>query len=322
VIAALGFGATGPALAITAAALSIPATALMRVNGAFANAARRFTLSFFPELFFRPLFFLAAVLAMIWVGLQVSAVTLGLAASLIAFVATGGQWWLLRDVVPRTAAPSHPGRLMRQWRAIARPLLIVGLFSTLFADLSLVMAGLFLPQSELAAFGICIKLAFMVGFAVQIAHQVATPELAASHARREGAAGPRILAQANLLAVAVTFAAVVVCAGLGDRILAIFGPGYADAWPALAVVMASQFVRACFGPNVQLLTITGLQRPMAAVFALSVAVLAATSFLLVPAYGIFGAAVAVALTTLFWALALAFVLYRGSGIRADVLVAY
>jgi O-antigen/teichoic acid export membrane protein len=311
---------TGAGLAIAAAAFAIPATAVMRVNGALANAARRFALSFFPELFFRPFGFFVLVLLMLAAGVPLSAVTLGLAVSAIAVGAAVAQGWGLRSHLPRKAPPQSPARLIRHWRATARPLIIVGVFSTLFADLSLTVAGLFLNKPDLAAFGICIKLAFLVGFVVQLAHQIATPELAASHARRDRSA-PAILGHANLLAVGVTFAAVVVCVALGERILALFGPAYADAKPALILVVASQFVRACFGPNVQILTLMRLQKPMAIVFGLSVVMLVATNLLLIPSFGLVGAAAAVAVTTVFWAAALAVVLHRGAGLRADVLVA-
>jgi O-antigen/teichoic acid export membrane protein len=321
IVAVVAFGwATGAGLAIAAAAFAIPATAVMRVNGALANAARRFALSFFPELFFRPLGFLVLVLLMMAAGLPLSAVTLGLAVSAIAVGAAAAQAWGLRSHLPRKAPPQSPVRLIRHWRATARPLIIVGVFSTLFADLSLAVAGLFLGKSDLAPFGICIKLAFLVGFVVQLAHQIATPELAASHARRESAA-PRILGHANLLAVVVTLAAVVVCVAFGEHVLGLFGPGYGDAKPVLILVVASQFVRACFGPNVQLLTLMRLQKPMAMVFALSVVMLVGANLLLVPGFGVVGAAAAVALTTVFWTAALAVVLHRGAGLRTDVLFA-
>jgi O-antigen/teichoic acid export membrane protein len=60
---------------------------------------------------------------------------------------------------------------------------------------------------------------------------------------------------------------------------------------------------------------------MAVVIALSVAMRVAANLMLVPRFGIAGAGAAVAFTTLFWALALALVLHRGAGLRADVLVA-
>jgi O-antigen/teichoic acid export membrane protein len=303
-----------------AAALAIPAFASLRLYGSIAAATRRFAVSYLPDIFARPILFLAVLAILAAAGAKLSTSAVVLLMTLTAILVAGCQYAaVVRRMPPLTR--TAPARLRRRWRSEARPLILVALFTTLFAEVAILLVTPLLESSDVAAFGLCLKLAFLVGFAVQVAHQIAAPELAASHARRDSAAAPRILGQANLMAVAVTLAATVVCAAAGDRILAVFGPDYAYAKPALVLVMASQVVRACFGPNAQLLTIAGLQRPMTLVIALSIAMLAAANAVLIPAFGIMGAAAAVAATTLFWVLALALLLYRGTGLRADVLMA-
>lgn len=47
-----------------------------------------------------------------------------------------------------------------------------------------------LPSAETAIVGLCLKLALLVGFAVQVAHQVTVPDLADAHARKEHHAIP------------------------------------------------------------------------------------------------------------------------------------
>jgi O-antigen/teichoic acid export membrane protein len=77
--------------------------------------------------------------------------------------------------------------------------------------------------------------------------------------------------------------------------------------------MACQFARAIFGPSVSLLTVIGAQRQNAALAVAALAVLAISNAVLAPLYGVLGAAIAVAIATLFWLVACAVVLGRVSG---------
>jgi O-antigen/teichoic acid export membrane protein len=80
--------------------------------------------------------------------------------------------------------------------------------------------------------------------------------------------------------------------------------------------------RALFGPSAPLLTVIGAQKENAAlaVAALVVlGVLGVSNLVLAPLYGVLGAAIAVAIATLFWLIATAVVLHRLSGMRADAI---
>ncbi|HEX2447255.1 MAG TPA: polysaccharide biosynthesis C-terminal domain-containing protein [Methyloceanibacter sp.] len=98
--------------------------------------------------------------------------------------------------------------------------------------------------------------------------------------------------------------------------LAIFGPEFTSAKTALLILMACQLARALFGPSTLLLNVIGAQRHNAALAVAALIVLIGANLVLVPPYGVLGAAIAVAIATLFW---LVFVLGRLSGLRTDAL---
>jgi O-antigen/teichoic acid export membrane protein len=105
----------------------------------------------------------------------------------------------------------------------------------------------------------------------------------------------------------------------GETLLALFGPEFAGAKLPLLVLMACQLARALFGPSVPLLTVIGAQRENAALALATMAVLAVADLALAPLYGVLGAAIAVAVATLFWLVAAAIMLMRLSGLRTDAL---
>jgi O-antigen/teichoic acid export membrane protein len=305
-------------LALAAAALSIPAHAYLRLNGYFAAAIRRFALSYLPDTSIRPFLLLGGVLLLIACGLT-------LTASLVAWLLTAIltalaliQYALLRKDLPndRMAAPA---RLTKLWRREANPLIVVALFTNYFADVDILIVTPLLTSAETAALGLCLKLSLLVGFAVQVAHQIVVPDLADARARKDkGSIGDTVL-RAFAFPLAITAAAMAVVALWGEDLLAIFGPEFTSAKTALLMLMACQLARALFGPSTLLLTVIGAQRHNAALAVAALIVLIGANLVLAPLYGVLGAAIAVAIATLVWLVACAIVLGRLSGLRTDAL---
>jgi O-antigen/teichoic acid export membrane protein len=86
----------------------------------------------------------------------------------------------------------------------------------------------------------------------------------------------------------------------GDKLLAIYGPGYAQAYPSLIVLVIAQLVNTLCGPVGALLTMTGHEWYTFWVLGFSTLVNVILTILLIPFWGLAGAAVASASTTIFW----------------------
>ena len=325
--AVLAFGALWPSLtlearlATIAAGLAIPANAALRLNGSLATAVRRFGLTYLPDTCIRPFMLLAGVLIMIAAGVTLTAPNVTL---LLTFIFTGialAQYLLLRKDLPRgasaAAAQAAPPRLVKIWRREATPLILVALFTFFFADVDILLVTPLLASADTAIVGLCLKLALLVGFAVQVAHQVVVPDLADAHARKEHSAIRDVLLKALGFPVAVTIAALVFVALWGETLLSLFGPEFTGAKIPLLILLGCQLVRAVFGPSVPLLTVIGAQRENALLAVSALVVLALANVILAPAYGVLGAAFAVAIATVFWLAACSLVLARLSGLRTD-----
>jgi O-antigen/teichoic acid export membrane protein len=313
-------------LATTAAALSIPANAALRLNGSLAAAIRRFALAYLPDTCFRPFVLLGGILLMIAAGVTLTAANVTALLTVVFVGLALVQYLLLRKDIPRSDAvacapaagmPDAPPRLVKLWRREAKPLILVALFTYFFADVDILIVTPLLPSADTAIVGLCLKLALLVGFAVQVAHQVVVPDLADAHARKEHGAIRDVVLKALAFPLTVTVAALVVVALWGETILSLFGPEFTGAKIPLLILLACQLLRALFGPNVPLLTVIGAQRQNAALAVSALVVLAVSNLVLAPTYGVLGAAIAVAIATLFWLGACSLVLARLTALRTD-----
>lgn len=305
--------------ALIAAGVSIPANAALRLNGSLAAAIRRFGLAYLPDTCFRPFVLLAGVLVLVALGVTLTASTVTWLLTGIFVGLAFTQYALLRKNMPKGEAPVAPRRLVTRWRREAKPLIVVALFTYFFADVDILIVTPLLTSADTAAIGLCLKLALLVGFAVQVAHQVVVPDFADARARKDAATIRDVALKALAFPLAITTAAMIVVLVWGEQILSVFGPEFTSAkWP-LVILMGCQLARAVFGPSVPLLTVIGAQRQNAALAIAALSVLILSNVVLAPLYNVLGAAIAVLIATLFWLIATAIVLGRLSGLRTDAL---
>ena len=148
---------------------------------------------------------------------------------------------------------------------------------------------------------------------------VAAPLFAAAHAR----GGREALQRAATKAAHLGFwPSLAVAAGLlvfGEPLLRLFGAPFVAVRLPLAVLVGGQLVNAAAGPVGYLLAMTGHQDDNARVFAVSALLNLGLNALLIPAFGLIGAASATALTMAVWNLWLHALTVRRLGVRGSVL---
>ena len=107
---------------------------------------------------------------------------------------------------------------------------------------------------------------------------------------------------------------------LGELMLTLFGPDFVAGYPLLFLLCIGVVARSAVGPCESLLTMTGNQNVCAFVYALTLALNIALSIVLIPLYGLWGAAIATAVSMMFEAAALSFTVYRRLGIVMAIFV--
>ncbi len=308
------------------AALTLPAFALLRLNGSLANAQKRFSLGFLPDLFVRPVLLLAFVLAL-WAGwdqLSLEAVFAG--HIVIALSLALWQFYKVRGATEATGPrsdipPKTDGTLTAAWRRRAAPLVIVALFIGVFADLDIVIARLFLDDAQTGIFGVCLKISLFVAFGIQAIHQLILRDTAdALHAGDNGRAH-RVIARANVLTLAGSVGATLFVVAFGRELLAFFGAEFTAGFECLVILMLAQVLRAAAGPAAHVLTLAGHERTCLPVFVISLVLLLAGNLVLIKAFGLLGAAATVLVVSMLWSVWLAVKAHTILGLKTNILIA-
>lgn len=307
-------------LPLIVGAASAPLLAQMRMNGAMANARRLFVLAYVPELLVRPGAIFALVFCVWLLARPVSVPALLLANAALVALLVVGQWRLLRtrvgkgDVKAAKAAPDMRAGY-NAYRRQALPMIVATLFISIFADLDILVAGLFLAPKDLAVFAATLRITMFLAFFIQAAHQIIMRDSAEALRGARHAEVSRIVGRVNTYTMAVSVAALGGAIVAGPYVLRLFGQGFAAGYTSLVILMCAQVVRAAAGPGVQLLTLSGKTRMSAPVFVVGTLALCAGNAALIPALGLTGAALAVLLVTALWTIWIGLLAGRQTGVR-------
>ena len=270
--------------------LVAPLVGFMRLNGALANVRRRYLLSYLPDLIVRPILFIGAVLVLISVAPRPAVETvLALHLATVAAVSFG-LYALLKPMRSFGVQKTTPQFDNGAWRRAGFPMVFVVVMTAFLADFDVLIIGMLLPADQVAVFSICLRMMLFVEFGVQAVFQIVTPDLAEAHARNDRNGLKRAIGRAgqmNLLFVAV---AIIGAYGVGEFALGLFGAAFVSGWPVLMVLITAQLARALFGPVTQILTIAGRQMDNLTIYLVVGAVMIAANVVVVPAYGLIGAA--------------------------------
>lgn len=298
------------------AAVCLPMLALGEIQDGIARAFTWSRLAFGPTFIYRPL----AIILFMWLALQFGAAADAITA-MWATIAACYAVTLLQGIALhrrlRHAVP--PGkRLYRPltWIAISAPMFLVEGFYNLMTNVDILAVGALLDPDRAAIYFATVKtlaLVHFVYFAVRAA--------AANRFSKYHYSGDRIRMEGFLRdTLHWTFwPSLVIGLGLlliGKPLLALFGPTFTEGYPLLFVFVIGLVIRASVGPAESILTMAGEQRICAVIYVSVFTLNLALNLLLIPVWGITGAAVATSLAFLAEALALAVIVRSRLGLRS------
>jgi len=303
----------------TIAVMTAPLLAFLRLNGALANAMRRFSLGYLPDIIVRPLLLLA-VISVLWLFYPGFALVPVLLAHL-AITATLAGWQMTQlppapasDTGHKSAQSPAPAQ-KRQWLSQSLNIMPGTIFVMVFGDITLLFAGAFLTSADIGIFGVAMRMSLLAAFAIHTVQQIAVRDIA--DAVNQGASKKlaQSLKRVNLLNTTLAVGAIGLALVFGRLVLGIFGPEFSAGYAGLIILLVAQLVRAATGPTLQMIALTGLERASLPAFAAGFLVLAVSSAILMPMLALVGAALAVLLATTTWSVWLWVLLWRRRGIN-------
>jgi O-antigen/teichoic acid export membrane protein len=308
----------GPGTRAWAALLVLP-LALLAFFSVIMRTARRILSSQFYEQILRPGVIIVGIGGMFLTGLRLnaaSAMGLTVAASTAALVAIVIE---VRRVLrgARTHQPRYDE--WRQWLGVSAPMLLMGVVQELMNQVDIILLGQMADARAAALFAASWRLASLVPFALVGLATMGAPLIAAAHERGSMDDLQRVSKIVARLSFSFAVVSALVLYVLAKPLLGLFGPGFVAGRDTLSILLLGGVVNAFTGVVSYFATMTGRERQALAIFAAALALSVVLNLLLIPRFGVVGAALASSAATIAWNLALLIYVRHTIGIDASAL---
>ena len=160
-----------------------------------------------------------------------------------------------------------------------------------------VLIGMFLGPREVGIYAVSIAIVMYVAIVLQSVNQIFSPTIAELHSSGQHALLGRLFQTLTKWIIGLTLPVASVVIIFARPIMSMFGRDFESGWPILIVGTLGQLVSCGVGSVGFLLLMSGNQNRLIRVQMVMTVVMVGLGLLLIPHWGIFGAAVAAAITT-------------------------
>lgn len=268
-----------------------------------------------PELLFRPL----VIVSLIGLShLLLSSETDSLWAIKVQLVSVGMSFllgfWLLKQRMPKEIVDASPVYQDREWRVAALPFLGIGVLTMMESQVALLLLGKLTEAEQAGLYQAALQLVSLTILGLLAVNMALQSRLSSAWSQGDKEQAQKLVSEAARLSLLVAISVGGVLAVFAEQFLAIFGADYIEASTALKVLVLGQVVNAFAGSCGVVLAMTGHQKKL--FHGVSVGLFANVSLclLLIPVYGIVGAAVATSIGLIIWNTYMVYHAYKLTGL--------
>lgn len=213
--------------------------------------------------------------------------------------------WLLgymfTRVLPKTDKASHT--VMPSYQnmfILSFPMFLTSSLQMIMAQTDIVMLGVFRATSEIGIYSIVFTLAMLVNFVLNSVNVIAAPKFSELYHEKKMDELAYIVKKSSKLIFWTSLPIIMGLIVLGKVILGIFGAEFIAGYTALVLLAMGQLVNAASGSVGYLLNMVGYQKQFRNIILLAVIANVVLNYMLIPEYGIEGAAWASLVSMTVW----------------------
>lgn len=279
----------------------IPIGTVIALRSAALRGLHHVALSQLPDGLIRPLAFLILIVTCYWLLGTLrpdGAMMLAVAAAGFALVAS---MWFFSRVRPPPLRHATLSFKTRSWLNSVIPFSLLAGIQVINNHIDIVVLGFFATSGEVGIYRIASVGATLVALPLVTANVALAPKIATLYASNDRVRMQHMMTASTryMLVFSIPIAGCLML--FGSQMLAvIFGEGFADSTILLTILALGQLVNVGFGSVSLFLNMTGHEGDTVKVVGLAAIANVVLNLILIPIIGILGAALATAITIVFW----------------------
>jgi O-antigen/teichoic acid export membrane protein len=225
---------------------------------------------------------------------------------------------LLRKALPKSASEAKPAYAQRQWLKVSLPLLLIDGMQILLKRTDIIMIGAILGSNDAGIYSAASQISNFVVFALLAINATLAPMISELYHTGRGRELQRIIMLASRVIFVFTLVVSIILAVSGEFMLSLFGQDFTIAFVPLLILLTGQVVNSLAGSVGLIMTMTSHQNPAGAIIVVSTAANITLNALLIPLFGLAGAAISTAFTMALWNIAMLTFVRRKIGINSTI----
>jgi O-antigen/teichoic acid export membrane protein len=296
----------------------VPLVALGGLRGAALRGLNKVIQGQLPEQALLPGFFILLILGTAFVfsvNLTPSMVmSLQVLAAALAFVIGA---WLLWRAMPLEVRGVRPVYNSRRWLASTLPLAFTSGMQLINMRTSIIILGIFTSSANVGIYRVADQMSLLVSVSLQAMNMVVAPQFARLHAVGDKTRLQQLAVTSARVVIALTLPVVVIFLIFGKPLLQlVFGAEFVPSYGPLSILALGQLVNSITGSVGILLNMTGFEQDTARGVAVAAVGNIVLNLILIPLWGINGAALSSAITLTLWNVLLWIAVRRRLGINS------
>lgn len=306
--------------------LSVPFIALILMQSAIVRGLGWIIKGIISDGLFRPLIniFLFVVLLLIVGSDHVSPAYAMFVYTVSAAITLLLSFLIIRASTKNISVSTNASRVViSRWRASLSTLTIVGGAQLLFGYIDTLMLGFFREDSEVGVYRVAVQFSVVVSFGLTVLNQLLHPYISKLYTNKDFDKLQKLIVSSSLAILGIAAVPALLLLIFGEYILdIIYGVEYVAAALALKVLVLGQLINAVIGSVGALLNMTGHEKDSMKGLLVAIAVNVLLDLILIPLYGIEGAAVASATSLAAWNIILKYYVMKRLQIESSSLLYY
>lgn len=274
-----------------------------------------------PTYIFRPVMILVLMAVAMAAGFAPNARTALVAALVATYATTLAQFVVVTRGLDRTIPRGSRTIRFGEWFRVSLPIFLVEGFFFLMTNADVLMVGRYMDPNHVAVYFATVKTLALVHFVYFAVKAGVAPRYSMLMHAGDRAGLERFVHDSTRWTFWPSLAMAAAVLLIGFPILTLFGEGFTAGYPLLFILVLGVVARASVGPAESLLNMADNEKICAAVYAATLACNVLLNVVLIPRFGLTGAAVATTVSMLIEAIALSLTVRRRLGITMFVFAA-
>ena len=273
----------------------VPLFALTDVQDGIGRAQSWMGVALLPPYVIRPLILLTGLAVAHEAGLPMTAVTAAATAIIATWMTALIQLFWISTRLPDDQKHGRKAYAFRPWLKASLPLAVITACDLALQNVDVLVISKFMSPEDVGIYFAAAKTMSLIMFVHYAVGSATANRFSALHARKDREALAHLVKDSVNWTFWPSLAAALAILALGKPLLWLFGPQFEDGYPVMMILVVGFMLRSSFGPVEFLLNMLGEQKLCAAVLVTSAVFSLLLNMLLVPTYGLIGAATATSL---------------------------